>query len=65
MARKCLVVAIRHQGEVESSTSIEHGLYQSRIAVSSAEDVMEGAKCEGLRKFIIGGDEEKFFQVRD
>ena len=65
MARKCLVAAIRHQGEVESSASIEHGLYQSRIAVSSAEDVMEGAKCEGLRKVIIGGDEEKFFQVRD
>ena len=65
MARKCLVAAIRHQGEVESSASIEHGLYQLRIAVSSTEDVMEGAKYEGLRKVIIGGDEEKFFQVRD
>ena len=65
MARKCLVAAIRHQGEVESSASIEHGLYQLRIAMSSTEDVMEGTKYEGLRKVIIGGDEEKFFQVRD
>ena len=44
MARQCLVAAIRHQGEVESSASVEHGLYQSRIAVSSAGDVMDGAK---------------------
>ena len=65
MARKCLVAAIKHQGEVESSASIEHGLYQLRIAMSSTEDVMEGAKYEALRKVIIGGDEEKFFQVRD
>ena len=33
--------------------------------MSSVEDVMEGAKCVGLRKVIIGGDNEKFFQVRD
>ena len=27
--------------------------------------VMEGAECEELGKVIIGGDEEKFFQIKD
>ena len=65
MARQCLVAAIRHQGEVESSASVEHGLYQSRIAVSFVDMVMERAECEELGKVIIGCDEEKFFQIRD
>ena len=26
---------------------------------------MEGAECEELGKVIIGGDEEKFFQIKD
>ena len=33
--------------------------------MSSADVVMEGAKCEKLGKVIIGGDDEKFFQIRD
>ena len=27
------------------------------------EAVAEGAKCKQLEKFVIGNDEEKFFQV--
>ena len=33
--------------------------------MSSADLVMEGAKCKELRKVIIGSDEKKFFQVGD
>ena len=33
--------------------------------MSSADVVMEGAKCVELGKVIIGGDEEKFFQIGD
>ena len=31
----------------------------------SADVMMEGAKSEELGKVIIGGDEEKFFQIED
>ena len=34
------------------------------MLVSSTDVVIERAKCEELEKFIIGDDEEKFFQVR-
>ena len=31
----------------------------------SADVMMEGEKCEELRKVIIGSDKEKFFQIGD
>ena len=31
----------------------------------STDVMMEGAKCEELRKVIISVNEEKFFQIRD
>ena len=33
--------------------------------MSFVDMVMEGAECEELGKVIIGGDEEKFFQIKD
>ena len=43
VARQCLVPAIIHQLEGESSTSTEGGLQQSRISVLSMDVVLEGA----------------------
>ena len=64
MTRQCLVAAIMHQPEVESSTSTEGDSQQSRISVLSTDAVLEGAKCKKLEEIFIDGNLEKFFQVR-
>ena len=63
MARQCLVAAIMHQLETESSTSTDRGLQQSRTPVLPVETT-EGVKCEDLEKVVVDDDSEKFFQVR-
>ena len=32
--------------------------------MSPLDTAVEGAKCEDLEKVVIGGDSEKFFQIR-
>ena len=63
MARQCMVAAILHRPEAESSASAERGLQQSKTPVSPDNGSTEEAKCEDLEKVIIGDDREKFFQV--
>ena len=63
MARQCLVVAIQHKPEAESSAHEEKDLYQLKPSVLSIDKPAEDAKCEDLVKIIIGDDPEKFFQI--
>ena len=63
MARQCLVVAIQHKPEAESSAHEEKDLYQLKPSVLSIDKPAEDAKCEDLVKIIIGDDLEKFFQI--
>ena len=63
MARQCLIPAIMHQPGVESSTSIERSLQQSKTPALPGEEIAKGAKCEDLEKIVVGDDLEKFFQV--
>ena len=61
MARQCLVVAIMHQPEVESSASAEEGLQQSKSLVLPVNRPAEEAKYEDLEKIVVDDDPEKFF----
>ena len=63
-ARQCLVVAILHQPEAESSVSAERGLLQSKTLVLLVNGLAEEVKCEDLEEMVVGDDPEKFFQVR-
>ena len=63
MARQCLVAAIMHQLETESSTSTDRGLQQSRAPMLPVEEIVEGAKCEDLEKIVVDDDLERFFQI--
>ena len=62
-ARQCLVAAILHQPEAESSAYTERGLYQSKISVLPVNEPVDKAKCEDLEKVVVGDDSEKYFQV--
>ena len=62
-ARQCLVAAILHQPETESSAYTERGLYQSKISVLPVNEPVDKAKCEDLEKVVVGDDSEKYFQV--
>ena len=64
MARQCLVAAILHQPKAESSASVEKGLQPSKTLMLPVNGPAEEAKCEDLEKFVVGDDQEKFFQVR-
>ena len=48
---------------MESTTSVEKNLYQSKIPALPGEEIAEGAKCEDLKKIVEGDDPKKFFQV--
>ena len=63
MARQCLVAAIMHQLEAESSAFVEGGSQQLRILVLSTDAMSEEAKYERMEEVVIDGDSEKFFQV--
>ena len=63
MARQCMVAAILHRPNAESSTSFERNLQQLRTPRLTNDELAEEAECEDLEKDIIGDDPEKFFQV--
>ena len=62
-ARQCLVAAILHQPEVEFLASTERGLKQLKVSELPLNGSAEEAKCEDLKKVVVGDDPEKFFQV--
>ena len=63
MTRQCIVAAILHRPEIESSASTERGLQQSKTPALPINGRAEETKCENLEKVVIGDDPEKFFQV--
>ena len=63
MARQCMVAAIQHKPETESSVCGEKGLQQLKSSALSIDNPTEDAKCEDLVKVVIGDDPEKFFQI--
>ena len=64
MARQCMVAAILHRPNAESSAFFERNLQQSRTPTSTNDESADEAECEDLEKVTIGDDQEKFFQVR-
>ena len=63
MAKQYLMVVIMHQPAAKSSASAEGGLQQSKSSVLPINGLAEEAKCEDLKKIVLGDDLEKFFQV--
>ena len=63
MARQCMVAAIQHKLEVESSAHGEKGLQQLKSPALSNDKPAKDTKCEDLVKVVIRDDSEKFFQI--
>ena len=63
MARQCLIVAIRHRPEVETSATAENDLLQLETPVPPFGRPADEMKCEDLEKVIVGTDLKRFFQV--
>ena len=63
IARQCMVAAISHRLDAESSTPVEKDLFQSKAPAPPLEAIAEEAKCEDLEKVVVGNDAEKFFQI--
>ena len=64
MARQCLIAAIRHWPEVETSTTVENDLQQLETPAPPFNRPADEVKCEDLEKVVVGDDSERFFQVR-
>ena len=62
-ARQCMVAALSHRSEMESSDPKEKDLYQSKAPAPLLEIAAEEAKCEDLERVVVGSDAERFFQV--
>ena len=61
MARQCLVVAIQHKHEAESSAHEGKESSQLKPPALSINKPADDAKCEDLVKVTVGDDLEKFF----
>ena len=62
MARQCLVAAIQHKPEAESSAH-EGKDVKCEDLVLSIDKPVKDVKCEDLVKAIVGDDPKKFFQI--
>ena len=63
MARKCLIAAIQHKPEIDTSAIIGNDLLQLETPVSLFNGPADEVKCEDLEKVVIGDDLERFFQI--
>ena len=63
IARQCLVVAIQHKPEADTSTTAENDFSQLETPASLFSEPTNEVKCEDLEKVVVGDDPEKFFQV--
>ena len=63
VARQCLVAAIQHRPEAETSTTVEYDLQQLETPASLFSKPADEVKCEDLEKVVVGDDPEIFFQV--
>ena len=63
MARQCLVAAIRHWPEEETSATNENDLQQSKTSASLFSKPVDEVKCEDLERVVVRDDMERFFQI--
>ena len=63
MARQCLIAAIQHKPEVDTSAITENDLQQLETLVSLFSGLANEVKCKDLEKVVIGGDPKMFFQI--
>ena len=63
MARQCLIAAIQHKLEVNTSAITKNDLQQLETPASLFSGPVDEVKCEDLEKVVIGDDSERFFQV--
>ena len=63
MARQCLVVAIQHKPEIDTSAIVENDLQQLETPASLFSEPADEVKCEDLQKVVVGDNPEKFFQI--
>ena len=63
MARQCLVVAIQHKHEADTSATAENDLQQLETLASLFSEPADKVKCEDLEKVVVGDDPEKFLQI--
>ena len=63
MARQCLIAAIQHKSEVDTSAITGNDLQQLETPVSLFSGPANEVKCEDLERVVIGDDPERFFQT--
>ena len=63
MARQCLVTAIQHKPEVNTSAITENDLQQLETLVSLFSEPADKVKYEDLEKVVVGDDPKRFFQI--
>ena len=63
MARQCLVAAILHQLGVESSTSVEKGLQQSKTLVLSVKGLPRRRSVRIRKRLLWGMTRRSFFRL--
>ena len=63
VARQCLVVAIQHKPEVDTSAIAENDSQQLKTPASLSSEPTDEVKCEDLEKVAIGDDPRKYFQI--
>ena len=63
MASQCLVAAIQHKPEIDTSATTENDLQQLEAPASFFSEPVDEVKCEDLEKVVVGDDSEKFFQI--
>ena len=63
VARQCLVAAIQHKPEVDTSAIAENDSQQLKTPASLSSEPTDEVKCEDLEKVAIGDDPRKYFQI--
>ena len=58
-----MVTAIQHRPEVETSTTAENDLQQSKTSASLFSRPANEVECEDLERVVVENDLERFFQV--
>ena len=61
VARQCLVAAIQHKPEVDTSVTAENDSLQLKTLASLFGEPVDEVKCEDVEKVVIGDDPGKFF----
>ena len=63
VTRQCLVAAIQHKPEVDTSATSENNSQQLKTPASLSSEPADEVKCKDLEKVVVGDDPGKFFQI--